>query len=723
MLKKQFKTCLFALLTLACLYTTNSLEANHIIGGEITYECVDDLLHQYKINLTVYRDCWGEGAPFDDPAYLFIYEGTDIDPLNYDGEPDKENAPIKNTVSINPPSSICIETLPDVCVEKATYTDYVFLSPLFEGYTIMYQRYSRNELIKNIVEPTKTGSTFMTTIPGTELIGGSMCNSSPVFSVLPDIVICAGSDLVVDQSASDPDQDLLKYELCTPLYGGSEGSPWGGNNCYQPGTQGCPWPTEIGQVTWESGYSADMPLGADANLQIDEETGLLTGLPTQKGQYVVGICVTEYRNNIAINTIRRDLQFNVTDCAVVEASIVADDISSIGQYIVADCEGLTIDFENTSIGGTSYIWDFGDPTTSNDFSFEANPSYTYPEPGTYYAKLTVQSDIQSCQDVADIVVNVFPSFEVDFTYDICDNEIRFFEITEGTFGDANQWLWEFGDGASSTEANPSHTYTVKGSYKVKLTAQSEVDCIGQAVEIIDINLDEGIAVKIPIKAFLEGPFNKDSIYMYTHIRDKELLPLEQPFNKEPWFYEGNEAVGSIDEIPGDVVDWVLIELRNPVFPEEVVQQKAGFVLSNGDVIDICASSANTEEPGITFFNAFNANGYHISIKARNHLAVISKKPVQIPRSYPFDFSEPIYVKGGANQLADLDRGYYGLFAGDHNSDGVITVDDYNLYLDDAAILNEYIDGDFNLDNSVTVSDFNVYKPNISIIGAKEIRYE
>lgn len=48
-----------------------------------------------------------------------------------------------------------------------------------------------------------------------------------------------------------------------------------------------------------------------APLQIDSETGLLTGLPNTVGQFVVGICIEEYRNGVLISTTRRDFQYNV----------------------------------------------------------------------------------------------------------------------------------------------------------------------------------------------------------------------------------------------------------------------------------------------------------------------------------------------------------------------------------------------------------------------------
>ena len=65
---------------------------------------------------------------------------------------------------------------------------------------------------------------------------------------------------------------------------------------------------------------------------------------------------------------------------------------------------------------------------------------------------------------------------------------------------------------------------------------------------------------------------------------------------------------------------------------------------------------------------------------------------------------------------------FALYAGDFDSDGVVTVVDFNLYQSQSALLNVYVDGDANLDKNVTVFDFNLFQPNSSKIGITEIRY-
>ena len=51
------------------------------------------------------------------------------------------------------------------------------------------------------------------------------------------------------------------------------------------------------------------------------------------------------------------------------------------------CSGFTLQFSNNSINGTSYLWNFGDPTTLADTSMLTNPSYAYPDTGAYLVTL------------------------------------------------------------------------------------------------------------------------------------------------------------------------------------------------------------------------------------------------------------------------------------------------------------------------------------------------
>ncbi len=98
-------------------------------------------------------------------------------------------------------------------------------------------------------------------------------------------------------------------------------------------------------------------------------------------------------------------------------------------------------------------------------------------------------------------------------------------------------------------------------------------------------------VKLDLTIFLEGPY-KGAKKMFTNL-NPELLPLEQPYNTAPWYYNGNE---SVTEIPSaDIVDWCLVEVRDAASPDVANSfttkgRKAAFLLKNGDIVDIDGSS-------------------------------------------------------------------------------------------------------------------------------------
>lgn len=200
------------------------------------------------------------------------------------------------------------------------------------------------------------------------------------------------------------------------------------------------------------------------------------------------------------------------------------------------------------------------------------------------------------------------------------------------------------------------------------------------------------------KVFLQGPFNTN--FMRTDLGQGGLLPNNQPFNTAPWNYNGNESLGSGSS--SSYVDWVLVELRNSSNPSEVAARKAAILKNDGTLLN---SNGNT---GVTF-NNLAAGSYYVAVFHRNHLAVMSSVPVQLSANTPtYDFTTGLNKAFGQNPMKELAPGKYGMYAGDGNSDGGITITDRN---DVWAIQNGsmgYLKGDFNLDGGVTASDVNLY---------------
>jgi len=197
-------------------------------------------------------------------------------------------------------------------------------------------------------------------------------------------------------------------------------------------------------------------------------------------------------------------------------------------------------------------------------------------------------------------------------------------------------------------------------------------------------------VRLDLRVFLEGPYLAASGTMRTVLCDSNWMPAQSPFEEDP------VEVGSI---PDSVVDWVLIQLRKEAAGDAVISQSA-FLRDDGRVIDLDGSDAGVP------LHVFRGT-YHVVVKHRNHLAVMSAAPVRVAADSTtvYDFTDSVskYYGERARLLA---AGVYGLYTGDANRDGQVKVDDKNDYWWIQVGRAGYRSGDFNLDGQVKVDDKN-----------------
>src|SRR5690606_12620741 len=211
------------------------------------------------------------------------------------------------------------------------------------GYILGDQRCCRNETLANIVDPLRTGGTYWVHITQTAL---QLKNSSPRFLEWPDVYICANKPLSFDHVAVDPDGDSLVYKLCLPHKGATLEQP--NPPLYNSQISPPPFP----YVTWNPPFGLSNVLGGDP-LAIDPHTGLLTAVPNLVGQFLVGICVEEYRNGVLISEIKRDFQFNVRICSQPPKAFFDPPVE--------ECTGLEVSFTNNSLAAGTFKWYFDWP--------------------------------------------------------------------------------------------------------------------------------------------------------------------------------------------------------------------------------------------------------------------------------------------------------------------------------------------------------------------------
>ncbi len=455
--------------------------AAHIIGGVITYKCLgytnnDPNTHSrtYQFSMKIYRDCQGNGAGFDsdpmgafDASVTIFQEGSNTPLTTYLLDP-----PEVTDVDPNPGNS-CVIVPPFVCVEQGEYIFPIINLPIIEGsYFITYQRCCRNNTISNIFNPAASGATYTMELTAA---AQAACNSSPVFDNFPPAVLCVGEAFTFNHVATDPDGDQLVYELCTPFLGG--------------GTQGNFGPTGVapnpdlpppyaGVNFIAPNYTALHPLGVNSGIAINPVTGILTGTPLTVGQFVVGICVSEYRNGVLLSTVRRDFQFNITTCQVlVSAELEAEQQNGVYQY--ESCGDLSLFFENESFQQSNihnFHWEFdipGPPVTVNTW----DASVDFPEPGNYTGRLLLNTN-DICPDTARLNIQIYPGITADFVsdYDTCRAGLVDFNDLSVTGGQITSSAWDFGDGNNSTSRSPQHSYRLPGEYQVSLEVENANGC-------------------------------------------------------------------------------------------------------------------------------------------------------------------------------------------------------------------------------------------------------
>lgn len=225
------------------------------------------------------------------------------------------------------------------------------------------------------------------------------------------------------------------------------------------------------------------------------------------------------------------------------------------------------------------------------------------------------------------------------------------------------------------------------------------------------------AIQTGVKLFLEGAYNTTWGVMNTTLNNAQLLPINQPFNRQPWNYSGGEGLVSPMVLPNNIVDWVLIEVRNAI-SGEVISKRAALLQSDGYLMDV--AQLNSGEPKVLLYGLTPSTPYHISVKTRNHLPVMSALPVVLSDDIMIDFTLPENVWEGADQLKQIGNQYV-LYAGDISEDGIISFTDFNKWFSNQPATSIYSDLDLNYDGMVDMSDYQIYRTNISRIGIPIIR--
>ncbi len=208
-------------------------------------------------------------------------------------------------------------------------------------------------------------------------------------------------------------------------------------------------------------------------------------------------------------------------------------------------------------------------------------------------------------------------------------------------------------------------------------------------------------IVLNVRAFLEGPFESGEMNVDLN---PWLINNTQPYSAWPWYYYGGESFAALPN--ADVVDWVLIELRetsggaSTATQSKRVDRKAGFLLKNGNIVGLDGNSN-------IIFNVSITQNLFVVIWHRNHLGIMSSIPATYSGGvYYYDFTTASTKAYGSNAQVNLGGGKFGMFAGDADKDGEIHQDDLDNVWNTDVGKNGYYQADMNLNGEVKNQDKN-----------------
>jgi PKD repeat protein len=178
-----------------------------------------------------------------------------------------------------------------------------------------------------------------------------------------------------------------------------------------------------------------------------------------------------------------NVTLTITDVNGCSGSKSMNNVAGIDVQITASdtlgCMPLNVNFNDLTSSVTAWHWDFGDGSSST----QQNPSHTFSDTGSYTITLVVTLS-SGCNDTV-----IFPDYihvmapAPDFispTVAVCaPSLVTFNNLTQNGIS----YLWDFGDGTTSTAANPSHIYNIPGYYTISLTAYDSLGCSSTEIKV------------------------------------------------------------------------------------------------------------------------------------------------------------------------------------------------------------------------------------------------
>jgi hypothetical protein len=400
--------------------------------------------------------------------------------------------------------------------------------------------------------------------------------------------------------------------------------------------------------------------------------------------------------------------------SLTETSGLADDDGTI-------CEGDMATL--TANAGSAYLWSTGEMTQSIMVGMAGSYDVTVTDANGCTATATSSTIVVTPEITNNAIV-------LDFSSPICTDETTALiiqdvsPITGGTGSYTYQWeysddggsSWNNAIGASATAVSYDVTegaYGV-GTYQFRRQVMSG-GCDAPVSNVVNVEIEECGSL-VSVKMFLEGNYNSGTGLMNDNLRANGLIPLTEPYSS---IYThvggggGETTTAGVLAVTGNdaIVDWVFLELRDPMDPTVVLHTHSALLQADGDVVDVDGVSP------VMFLDAM-AGDYFVGVKHRNHLGIRTPVALTLAGSTvsQHDFSSGLGqafddpgVSG--NDAMNPVAGTYCIWRCNASSDRFINILDVIFVKNESNPIkfNVYQREDINLDGFVNILDFIVTK--------------
>ncbi|MFN4146241.1 MAG: ELWxxDGT repeat protein [Runella sp.] len=270
-------------------------------------------------------------------------------------------------------------------------------------------------------------------------------------------------------------------------------------------------------------------------------------------------------------------------------------------------------------------------------------------------------------------------------------------------------VWRKGGQDSAVVANPNSFILTQPATDFYLTAQMPSGCVSSAkITIRQMEMPESVG---SLRVLLEGAYRYGHGTMTNHLNTKGLLPgqrptsslgtptpAHQPYKGFPWFYDGNEPVGSYEP---NMTDWVLVSLRTqPDNPATTVFRAAALLNQEGLVNTVKGCPGKLQE----------YEWYYVAVEHRNHVGIVSAEPTPFVNGHFFyDFTQrQSYIRPGQPSVGQKQvEGRFMMYAGDFqkaNSSQEINANDVAIWRQQNGRFAQYLVSDANMDGQVNALD-------------------